>query len=79
MCDGSGLHYIHRALIPDMKPDTVYTYGVVVGDIASPAYTTRTPPSGNGWELRMLVFGDMVIIHDKSNPKGPAWGRKRPL
>eukprot|EP00048_Salpingoeca_helianthica_P006246 m.96263 g.96263 ORF g.96263 m.96263 type:complete len:536 (-) comp13931_c0_seq3:29-1636(-) len=54
-----GLHYIHRATMINLKPDTSYWYNVSVGSIMSKQYFTRTPPAGTDYPLRTLVFGDM--------------------
>ncbi len=58
----TGLHYIHRAVMVDLKPDTVYWYNVSVDSRTSRTFATRTPPAASDYTLRVLVFGDMVSL-----------------
>jgi len=59
--------FIHRVHLSNLAPDTVYYYHVGCSDGWSPVFGFRTVPAGTtGWELKMLVLGDLGSTNARS-------------
>lgn len=54
-----GLHYTHKVMVKNLKPNTTYYYYVESTTAISAIFSFTTMIEGNDWSPRLIVYGDM--------------------